>query len=78
MHSFDSIEQTQTSETERKDREPHKDIDEDDGGFITGKDKKLENRFLDISLKSDIRPINLLCLPYISFFTTNLVGFFNT
>ena len=37
-----------------------------------------EKSFLHIKLKSDIAPINLLCLPYISFFTTNLVGFFNT
>jgi hypothetical protein len=42
------------------------------------KDHPRENKFLDVALKSDIGPINLLALPYISFFSTNLVGFFNT
>lgn len=48
--------------------------------MITGKQKASshDNIFLNINLKRDISPINLLALPYISFFTTNLVGFFNT
>lgn len=31
-----------------------------------------------MSLKANVRPLNLLALPYITFFSTSLVGFLNT
>ena len=47
---------------------------------MTGKHKLDDNSntFLDISLKKGIGILNLCTLPYLSFFSTNLLGFFNT
>ena len=70
MKPFDSI----------GDKKDAPEILEEVTGLITGKSRTETepNVVFNVSLKKDVTALNLAALPYIAFFTSNLVGFFNT
>ena len=66
MQSFDEISDRKISVDE---------VNEDINLVVV---KATPNQYLGINIKADVRPMNLLVLPYLSFFAASLVGFLNT